>query len=338
MKKILVLGGTGAMGKYLVPELSKMGYKVDVVALDENIRYDDANISYIKADARDESFAKEIVKNGYDAIVDFMIYSNPEFEARLPLFAENTEHYIFFSSYRVYANKDAVITEESPRLLDVSEDEEFLSRVESEYALYKAKQEDIAKESKYTNWTALRPAVTYSKGRYQLVTLEANILVYRAINNKKIIIPEDALNVQATMSWAGDVGKMIARLVLNENAYREIYTTSTSEHHTWGEIAGYYTEILGAEFEVVDTETYIDIMYEGEWRKFGRYQLFYDRYFDRIIDNSKILKATNMAQDELMPLKEGLKKELTEYDLSLISPNEYVNEKMDKYFENKSAL
>lgn len=337
MKKILVLGGTGAMGKYLVPELSKMGYKVDVVALDENITYDDANVSYIKANAKDENFAKEIVKNGYDAIVDFMVYSNPEFEVRLPLFTENTEHYIFFSSYRVYADKDEVITEESPRLLDASEDEEFLSLVESEYSLYKAKQENMAKESKYKNWTALRPAITYSKGRYQLVTLEANTLVYRAINNKKILIPEDALNVQATMSWAGDVAKMIARLVLNENAYREIYTTSTSEHHTWGEIAGYYAEILGAEFEIVDTETYLE-MNDGEWYKHAKYQLIYDRYFDRIIDNSKILKATNMAQSELMPLKEGLKKELTEYDLSLISPNEYVNEKMDKYFENKSAL
>lgn len=27
-KKILVLGGTGAMGVYLVPELLKMGYQV----------------------------------------------------------------------------------------------------------------------------------------------------------------------------------------------------------------------------------------------------------------------------------------------------------------------
>ena len=34
-KKVLVPGGTGAMGVYLVPELLKMGYKVDVVSLDD---------------------------------------------------------------------------------------------------------------------------------------------------------------------------------------------------------------------------------------------------------------------------------------------------------------
>ena len=31
-KKILVLGGTGTMGVYLVPELADMGYQVNVVS------------------------------------------------------------------------------------------------------------------------------------------------------------------------------------------------------------------------------------------------------------------------------------------------------------------
>lgn len=35
MKKVLLLGGTGAMGIYLTPYLLDMGYKVDVVSLDE---------------------------------------------------------------------------------------------------------------------------------------------------------------------------------------------------------------------------------------------------------------------------------------------------------------
>lgn len=35
MKKVLVIGGTGAMGTYLVPKLVERGYKVDVIANDE---------------------------------------------------------------------------------------------------------------------------------------------------------------------------------------------------------------------------------------------------------------------------------------------------------------
>ena len=34
MKKVLVIGSTGAMGRYLVPELIKMGYDVTGVSVD----------------------------------------------------------------------------------------------------------------------------------------------------------------------------------------------------------------------------------------------------------------------------------------------------------------
>lgn len=36
-KKILVLGGTGATGRYFVPELLRLGYKTDVVSLDDAV-------------------------------------------------------------------------------------------------------------------------------------------------------------------------------------------------------------------------------------------------------------------------------------------------------------
>ena len=43
---------------------------------------DDRNIHYIKGDAHDDAFMTEILKDGYDAIVDFMIYGSGEFEKK----------------------------------------------------------------------------------------------------------------------------------------------------------------------------------------------------------------------------------------------------------------
>ena len=43
-KKVLVLGATGAMGVYLVPELISMGYEVDAVSLDEIVS--DGTVKY----------------------------------------------------------------------------------------------------------------------------------------------------------------------------------------------------------------------------------------------------------------------------------------------------
>lgn len=329
MKKILVIGGTGAMGVYLVPELLKLGYKVDVVASDQPIS-NDQNLTYTKANAKDFAVMSEIAKKGYDAIVDFMVYpTKGEYEAFLPMFLSNTDHYFYLSTYRVYANEEHPIKETSPRLLDVSRDEVLLNS--GDYCIYKAQGEEYLKASSFNNWTIIRPAITYSKRRFQLVTLEMDTLVKRMLEGKTLLLPEEAMNVQATMSWGGDVGRMIARLVLNPIAYRETYSVCTSEHHTWGEIAEIYKKIGNLKYKWVDKETFLDII---SWHPlYSKQQLIYDRLFDRIMDNSKILNATGMKQSELMTLENGLKLELSGLPENFSLPDNTANIKMDKYLE-----
>jgi len=333
-KKVLVLGGTGAMGVYLVPELASMGYNVHVVSLDK-VESNNPNITYTQANVKDELYLKELLNNRYDAIVDFMIYSTEEFLKKHKIFLENTSHYIFLSSYRVYANKEIPITEKSPRLLDASEDKEFLATHIQEYSLYKAEQEDILQASGYKNWTIVRPAITYSKLRYQLVTLEANVVVYRAFNKKTVILPRDAMNIQGTMSWAGDVAKMFSRIILNKKTYNEVYTISTAEHHSWEEIANYYKELIGLDYVIIDTEKYLSL-YNPAWGKGPRYQLMYDRCFNRVIDNIKILQVTGLKQSDFTSLKDGLKKELSVLPRDTNWSKTSLNDSFDKWLKDNN--
>ncbi len=336
MKKILSIGGTGAMGIYLTPELLKMGYAVDVISLDEKVS-DNENLRYIKANAMDDAFLAEILKNGYDAVVDFMIYSYPKktFGKRMEMFLKNTKHYLYFSSYRIYANKEVPIKESSPRLLDTETEPEFLSLIDTEYSLYKAVGENMLMESGYTNWSIIRPAITYSSFRYQLVTLEADVVVKRMREGKTVLLPESAMNKRATMCWAGDVAKMIARLILNEKAYGQAFTPSTSEYHTWEEIAKIYGRIGGLKYKVVDDETYISLINEGNYARYSN-QLKYDRLYDRVIDNTKVLDATGMKQSELMPLEEGLAMELAALPADFEWNPCIANDRMDEYLEKNN--
>ncbi|MBQ8233324.1 MAG: NAD-dependent epimerase/dehydratase family protein [Lachnospiraceae bacterium] len=326
-KKVLVLGGTGAMGKYLVPELLTLGYRVDVVSLDE-MTSDNPMLGYIKGNTKEEGFLEKLLENRYDGIVDFMTYKTKEFEEKYRLFLDNTKHYIFLSSCRVFADAPP-ITEESPRLLDVSEDADFLAT--EDYALYKAKEENLLHASEYTNWTIVRPATTYSTGRFQLVTLEAPTVIYRMQAGKTIVLPEGAMSCQATLSWGGDVGKMIAKLLFNDRAYREAYNVASAEHHSWEEIAAMYNELCPFNYITVSTEDYLDIIEEGaDWAK---YQLIYARMFQRITDNSKILEHTGMKQEELMSLRDGLRFEYErskDMDWSYFA-DDYRNVRMDDY-------
>lgn len=339
-KKVLVLGATGAMGKYLVPYLLDMGYAVDAVAMDEfplshkNFRSFAMSVPEDKDDA-----IEELLKNEYDAIVDFLLYhrTDENFSRRMPKFLENTDHYIYLSSYRVYADEEHPIKETSPLLIDVLPAEKIDERGD-DYSLYKARGERMLKASGKKNWTAIRPAITYSIGRYQLVTCEANVVYTRAMAGKTVLLPEAAMSVQATMSWAGDVAKMIARLILNPAAYGETYTVSTAEHNEWRTVAEYYKKLIGLKYETIPTEDFIGIMANPE-RADGligaRWQLCYDRLFDRIVDNSKILNLTGMKQSELMPLYDGLKKVLAELPQGYAFPTASVNDRMDQYINTK---
>ncbi|MBL8994323.1 MAG: NAD(P)H-binding protein, partial [Spirochaetia bacterium] len=191
-RKVLVLGGTGAMGVYLVRELAVMGYEVKVVSFDD-VTSGDSRISYVKADAKNTEVLKDLLSGHYDAVVDFMIYTTAEFKERCGIFLKNVGHYIYLSSYRVYS-EGVPVTEKTPRLLDVSKDKDFLAT--EDYSLVKARQEDILQASKYQNWTIIRPAITFSKRRFQLVTLEAPVLVALAMKGLPVVVPRESLSVQ----------------------------------------------------------------------------------------------------------------------------------------------
>ena len=118
-KKVLLLGGTGAMGVYLTPLLASLGCEVKVVSWDDIVS-ENPRVTYVKADGKDINYLQELLKEKFDAIVDFLMYPADQFNERYELFLKNTGHYFYLSTYRVYDGVEVPITEESPRLLDNS--------------------------------------------------------------------------------------------------------------------------------------------------------------------------------------------------------------------------
>lgn len=330
MKKVLVLGATGAMGRYLVPELVKLNYEVTGVGLEEKAPWA-VEASYVQGNAFDKDFLGELLKKGFDGIVNFMDYGKYAFSDYYKLFLENTEHYIFLSSCRVYDDKEQPIKETSPRLLDSSEDEAL--RASHDYCIHKAQDEDLLAASPYDNWTVVRPATTFSTMRLQLVTLEFQHSVARALMGKKVVLPIQAKDKPATLSWGGDVAKMIARILFKDQAKREFYNVCSAEHRTWGEIAEYYHQLVGLEAIWVDKEDYLAILSPGKDIT-ARRQLEYARLFRRITDNSKVLALTDLAQEELVPMYEGLKLEIGNIPKDYVPKDTPVGVRMDEYIKN----
>lgn len=279
--KILILGGTGAMGFHLTKILAKRGH--DVFVTTRKIRESSRNITYLTGDAHSDVFLSQLLKNKWDVIVDFMIYSTPEFHGRIDRLLRSTEQYVYLSSSRVYADSVNPITEDSPRLLDVCKDSTYLAT--DEYALAKARQEDLLRNSGKRNWTIIRPYITYSEIRLQLGVLEKEAWLYRALHGRTIVFSKDIASKQTTLTYGFDVARGIASILGNQGALEESFHITHSEPHTWNEVLSVYLD--GLEKHLGRRMSVCMVDHFPNW-KAGKYQRLYDRCFDRRFDNSKI--------------------------------------------------
>lgn len=334
-QRVLLIAGGGAIGTYVGENLLKRGFKVDVVCLEDHVSTHE-DLTFYKERVTEDYLTRTLPEKKYDAIVDFIHYSDPaDYEKRHKLLLENTKHLIFLSSYRVYADETPV-RETSPQLLDASDDQVLLTQ--EKYGISKAYEERILRASPLKNWTIVRPVISFSHFRFDLITQQASTLLTRAKEGKKILLPIEAKHLTAGIDWAGNVGKIIAHLVLNEKAYGEAYTISSAQNRSWEEVAGYYTEIIGAQFVWVSAADYLHTATPGEI--VDEWALRYDRLLDRTIDNRKVLAATGLTEADFTSVRDALKLEIEALPenpvfTERLSPeeNRRSNEKIDAYLQ-----
>lgn len=312
MKKILLIGGGGTLGTPTAEELLRLGYTVDVISLDEHLSLR-PRLRYFRGEVTDRMLTELFADNRYDAIVDFLHYPEAEkYASRAALLLDHTDQLIFLSSYRTYADiGEKYITEDAPRLADVKKDDAFFMEKER-YALSKSLEEDLLRNTGKRNFTIVRPVISFSKLRLDLVTVPTGVLLSRAIAHKPILLPRGTRNVTAAVGYAENVGKMIAHLVGKTDSLTHAFTLSTAENKTWGYVADCYADLLGAKFEWIDDDDYFRFCTSGSDSQ--RFLLYYDRLFDRRIDNSAVLSATGLAPDGFVPIHDGIRKVLRDIE------------------------
>jgi len=282
--KILLLGGTGAMGTHLAHLLADRGDNLYITT--RGVRVNEGNIYFLQGNAHDNEFLSSLLKDDYwDAIVDFMVYDTNEFQRRKNLLLSATGQYVFISSARVYAECNGLITEDSPRLLDVCSDKSYLET--DEYALTKARQENILFNSGKNNWTIIRPYITFSENRLQLSSAEKEQWLYWALLfGKTIYFSHDLADRYTTLTYGLDVARGIASIIGSERAYGQAFHITSDDSYRWSEILDTYIDVInkktGKELEVKFLENWQPLIGGGEL------QVKWDRLYDRRFDNSKI--------------------------------------------------
>lgn len=284
--RILVLGGTGAMGKALVNLLLKYGHHVAVTSRssrNEKTLFG-GNLLHLRGDAHNDDFIQDVFITHWDVIVDFMVYSTEEFKNRMSSLLNATDQYFFLSSARVYADHSE-LTETSERLLESSEDSVY--KKTDEYALAKARQENLLINSNMKNWTVIRPYITFSEERLQLGVFEKEDWLYRALNGKTIVFSKDIANKYTTLTYGEDVAKGIISLIGKTEAIGKFFHIASESPVRWDEVLRIYVKVLSANginpkvYWLEDMNVLSDVMC-------NQYQVRYDRLYNRIFNSFKI--------------------------------------------------
>lgn len=304
-KRVLLIAGGGTLGTYTAKELLSLGCSVEVLCPEEK-NSDDPALCYIRGLGDREVLEKLFSATHYDGIVNFIHYPDVEEYKRIhPFLIANTDHLIFLSSYRVYANEQTPVKESSPRIYDVTKDDAYFE--EEDYSCPKAQAENyLFSECAGEPWTIVRPVISFSDRRIDMFTYSGRDL----LDNDTLTMPSLAKNLCAGIDWAGNSGKLIAHLLFKTAAYGEAYTVSSAQNLTWGELAQIYTDVIGIKFEWVDESVFLENNTVILTNPSKRWLYNYDRKYDRCIDNSKILSVTGLHDSSFLPIKDGIKIEL----------------------------
>ena len=159
--------------------------------------------------------------------------------------------------------------------------------------------------------------------------LEASTVVRRAIEGKPTVFSIEMTDKVTTMTWAGDVAKMIMGLIDNKKALGEDFNVVSSESRRWSEVIKYYQELVGLKLKYISLDRFLGIYN-------GKYQVMYDRMYNRTMDNTKVLEATGLSQSDFISLRSGLNLEVSRFIKKPIFNNsdEALNSRIDNITDN----
>ena len=120
--QILVIGGTGHIGSYLVPRLTAAGHAVTVVARKPQPQYADPRLGWQKVhwmvadrDAEEQTgaWAARMAATAADAVIDCITYRPAQAQAMYEAFRGRIQHFIHIGTIWAYGPPERVPYEES---------------------------------------------------------------------------------------------------------------------------------------------------------------------------------------------------------------------------------
>jgi len=295
--KVLFIGGTGNISTTVSKQAVDRGMELYLFNRGKRISEIPGARSIVGDINRREEVESVLKGCTWDAVVNWIAFTEQDIVRDYELFHGKTKQYIFISSASIY-QKPLVfpyITESTP-----------LANPFWQYSRNKIAGEMIL-NSYYRQEqfpiTIIRPSLTYDTvipvpiGGWTEYTI-----VDRIKKGKRIIVHGDGTSL-FTVTHADDFAKGFLGLIGNQQAIGETFHITSDEILTWNQIHEALAEAVGCEAKIVHISSEILAAFDEELRG----SLIGDKASSAIFDNSKIKRFVPGFKAEI-PFKQGIQR------------------------------
>ncbi len=190
-------------------------------------------------------------KRTFDAVMDYLCYSNKDTESSFRFYSQYTKQYFFISSCAVYnTSLGGLCKEDAPKVLPIWS--YSVNKWRSEENLMKlASNTDV-------NYTIIRPSITYGDTRIPYgISPEYGYhwtLVARVLSGKPLIRWNKGEN-RANMMRVEDFAVGVVGLIGNKEAFNEAFNVCGDETPSFNEVLSALEKIVGKKAVICDVSS-----------------------------------------------------------------------------------
>lgn len=301
--RILLIGGTGVLSSAITTEAIKQGF--DVTMINRGSRKIPNGVTLIQSDYTHYDYIESQLKDHFfDAVVDFLCYSDKATTHSFKLYSKYTKQYFFISTCAVYNTAmGGIMSEDGPKELPIWN-----------YSVEKWASEQhlrsLASKSD-CSYTIIRPCVTYGDTRipYGITPTYGYhwTLCSRILAGKPIIRWNNGIT-RCNMTRVEDFAVGMVGLIGNPKAYNEDFNICGDEMPSFNDVLNVLEKLLNHKVKVVD----ITPEFYAKECPTRAGEILGGRSIDSLNSNEKIKDAVP-AFNQTIGLEEGIKKTLDAY-------------------------
>lgn len=286
MKKILILGGTGFVGRILTENLIKEN--IHPVLFNRGKRSPGIfpELRQITGDRMVKEDIKQIAAEDWDVVIDFSCMFPVNLDEITDSLKGKAGRYIFVSTCSVYPMDDPemwkVPVDESAETLPCTEEQKVDPDVLPTYGQKKAECERILLAKDWLDTIIFRPGLIY--GRYDY-TDRFYYWLYRAHSVNPILLPEEGKE-KFTATYSEDFAALI-RTAIDVKTHHKIYNAVTHSPVSLKEYLDESCRQLGTSPEFVNVD--MDFIEKNELQPWGDLPSWVGA-MELAMDNSKVLR------------------------------------------------